>query len=78
MLACHAVHLLRRRLAGVGFCDNWTTIRQKVVHLDCVATRGRTVDGRLIENCLDTIPSPEAAEIVTAVGVEAQLHRKQI
>ena len=78
VLACHAVHLLRRKLAEAGICDSWATIRNKLAHWDRVTTRVRTVDGRLIENCQDTTPGREAAEIAKAVGVEPQLHRKQI
>ena len=78
VLACHAVHLLRRKLAMAGICDSWFTIRNKLAHWDRVTTRVRTVDGRLIENCQDTTPGREAVEIAKAVGVEPQLHRKQI
>lgn len=78
VLACHAVHLLRRKLATAGICDSWFTIRNKLAHWDRVTTRVRTVDGRLIENCQDTTPGREAVEIAKAVGVEPQLHRKQI
>ena len=78
VLACHAVHLLRRKLALAGICDSWATIRNKLAHWDRVTTRVRTVDGRLIENCQDTTPGREAVEIAKALGVQPQLHRKQI
>ena len=72
------MHLLRRKLAMAGICDSWFTIRNKLAHWDRVTTRVCTVDGRLIENCKDTTPGQEAVEIAKAVGVEPQLHRKQI
>ena len=78
VLACHAVHLLRRKLAEAGISDSWTMIRNKLAHWDRVTTRVRTVDGRLIENRQDTTPGREAIEIAKAVGVEPELHRKQI
>ncbi len=77
VLACHAVHLLRRRLAVGGIHDSWTTVRHKLEHWDRVITQMRTVDGQLIENCQDTTPGQEAAEIARAVGVEPQPHRRQ-
>ena len=61
VLAFHAVHLLRRRLAG------WERVTSTL----------RTVKGRLIENRQDTRPRPEAERIARAAGVKPQLHRQR-
>ena len=78
VLAFHAVHLLRRKLAARGLHDSWRTIRRKLAGWERVTTTLRTVEGRLIENRQDTRPRAEAAEIARAAGVEPQLHRRRV
>ena len=78
VLACHAVQLLRRKLARQGIHDSWATIRHKLEGWERVTTLLRTVEGRLIENCQDTRPGAEAERIARAVGVEPRRHRKRV
>ena len=78
VLAFHAVHTLRRRLAAHEIHDSWRTIRNKLGGWERVTSVLRTVQGRLIENRQDTRPGPEAARIAQAVGVEPKLHRKRV
>ena len=78
VLAFHAVHLLRRRLARSGIHASWWTIRNQLAGWDRVTSTLRTVSGRLIENRQDTRPRPEAERIARAAGVEPQLHRRRV
>ena len=78
VLAFHAVHALRRRLAQRGIHDSWWTIRNKLAGWERVTSTLRTVEGRLIENRQDTRPRTEAALIARAAGVEPQLHRRRV
>lgn len=78
VLAYHAVHLLRRRLAAQGIHWSWQTIRRRLAGWDRITSTLRTVEGRLIENRQDTRPGAEAAAIARAAGIEPQLHRQRV
>lgn len=78
VLAYHAVHVLRRRMADDGRHWSWATIRRRLEGWVRITTTMRDVSGRLIENRQDTRPGPEAAAIAQAAGVQPRLHRRRV
>ena len=77
VLAYHAIHLIRRRLADAGIHDSWTTLRRKLAYWVRQTTTLQAADGHWIETRQDSRPSPEAAQIARVAGVAPQLHRRR-
>ncbi len=77
VLACHAVHLIRTRLAARGIHKCWASIRGSMRTWVRVTTRLRQTDGTLIVNRQDTRPAAEVARISSAAGVEPAIHRRR-
>lgn len=75
VLAYHAVHLLRRRLAAHGIHDSWATIRRKLGAWVRLTTTLETAGGERIECRQDSRPDLEAAALSRAAGVPPGLHR---
>ena len=75
VLAYHAVHLIRTRLAARGIHKCWASIRGSMRTWVRITTRLRQTDGTLIVNRQDTRPAAEVAEISSAAGVEPAIHR---
>ena len=75
VLAYHAVHLIRTRLAAKGIRSCWTSIREGMRTWVRITTRLRQTDGTLIVNRQDTRPAAEVARISTAAGVKPAIHR---
>ena len=70
VLAYHAVHLIRTRLAANGIHASWASIRESMRTWVRITTRLRQTDGTLIVNRQDTRPTAEVAQISTAAGVK--------
>ncbi len=77
VLACHAVHLIRTRLAARGIHKCWASIRGSMRTWVRITTRLRQTDGTLIVNRQDTRPAAEVARISSAAGVEPAIHRRR-
>ena len=75
VLAYHAVHLIRTRLAARGIHKCWASIRGSMRTWVRITTRLRQTDGTLIVNRQDTRPAAEVAEISSVAGVEPVIHR---
>ena len=75
VLAYHAVHLIRTRLAARGIHKCWTSIRESMRTWVRITTRLRQTDGTLIVNRQDTRPAAEVAQISSAAGVDPAIHR---
>ncbi len=75
VLAYHAVHLLRRRLAAKGCQDSWETIRRKLVSWVRLTTTLETPGGERIECRQDSRPDLEVAWLAQAAGLTPELHR---
>ena len=77
MLACHAVHLIRTRLAARASTSaghrSATVLRSWVR----ITTRLRQTDATLIVNRQDTRPAAEGAEISSAAAVDPAIHRRK-
>ncbi len=61
VLAYHAIHLVRQRLAAAGIHDSWTTLRHKLANWVRQTTTLQRADGRWIETRQDARPTPQAA-----------------
>ena len=77
VLAYHAVHLIRTRLAAKGIHLCWSSIRTRMATWVRVTTRLREIGGALIVNRQDVSPEAEPAALSRAAGVEPQLHRQR-
>ncbi len=77
MLAYHAVHLIRTRLAARGIHKGWASVRDGMRTWVRITTRLRQTDGTLIVNRQDTRPAAEGADISSAAGVEPAIHRRR-
>ena len=77
VLAYHAVHLIRTRLAANGIHASWASIRESMRTWVRITTRLRQTDGTLIVNRQDTRPTAEVAQISTAAGVKPAIHRRR-
>ena len=77
VLAYHAVHLIRTRLAAKGIHLCWSSIRTRMAPWVRVTTRLREIGGALIVNRQDVSPEAEPAALSRAAGVEPQLHRQR-
>ena len=75
VLAYHAVHLIRTRLAAHGIHKCWASIRESMRTWVRITTRLRQTDGTLIVNRQDTRPAAEVAQISSAAGVDPAIHR---
>ena len=75
VLAYHAVHLLRRRLAEQGCHDSWTTIRNKLSNWVRLTSTLTTAEGDSIECRQDSRPDPAVAKLARAAGLEPGLNR---
>ena len=75
MLAYHAVHLIRTRLAARGIHNCWASIRESMRTWVRITTRLRQADGALIVNRQDTRPAAELAAISSAAGLDPSIHR---
>ena len=75
VLAYHAVHLIRTRLAARGIHKCWASIRESMRTWVRITTRLRQTDGTLIVNRQDTRPAAEVARISSAAGVDPAIHR---
>ena len=75
VLAYHAVHLIRTRLAARDIHKCWASIRESMRTWVRITTRLRQTDGTLIVNRQDTRPAAEVAAISSAAGVEPAIHR---
>ena len=75
VLAYHAVHLLRRRLARRDIHDSWETIRRKLAYWVRQTTTLLTERGERIECRQDFRPDQQAAALAQAVGIQPGLHR---
>ena len=78
VLACHAIHLLLRRLQARGIHASWTTIRRRLSRWMRQTTRRQAEDGSWIETRQDTRPDAAAAAIAAALGQPARLHRRRV
>ena len=78
VLAYHAVHLIRTRLAARGIHKCWASIRESMRPWVRISTRLRQTDGTLIVNRQDTRPAAEVAAISSAAGVEPAIHRTRM
>ncbi len=75
VLACHAVHLIRTRLAARGSAGHRSaTVLRSWVR---ITTRLRQTDATLIVNRQDTRPAAEGAEISSAAAVDPAIHRRR-
>ena len=74
VLAYHAVHLIRTRLAARGIHKCWASIRESMRTWVRITTRLRQTDGTLIVNRQDTRPAAEVAAISSAAGVHPAIH----
>lgn len=77
VLAYHAVHLIRTRLAAKEIHACWASIREGMRTWVRITTRMRQTDGTLIVNRQDTRPAAEVAHISSVAGVEPALHRSR-
>ena len=77
VLAYHAIHLVRQRLAAAGIHDSWTTLRHKLANWVRQTTTLQRADGRWIETRQDARPTPQAAHTATTLGWPPQLHRQR-
>ena len=77
VLAYHAVHLIRTRLAAKGIHLCWSSIRTRMAPWVRVTTRLREIGGALIVNRQDVSPSAEPTALSRAAGVEPRLHRQR-
>lgn len=77
VLAYHAVHLIRTRLAAKGIHLCWSSIRTRMAPWVRVTTRLREVGGALIVNRQDVSPGAELAALSRAAGVEPRIHRQR-
>ena len=77
VLAYHAVHLIRTRLAANGMQLCWSSIRTRMAPWVRVTTRLREIGGALIVNRQDTSPSAELAALSRAAGLEPRIHRQR-
>ena len=75
VLAYHAVHLIRTRLAARGIHKCWASIRESMRTWVRITTRLRQTDGTLIVNRQDTRPAAEVAQVSSAAGVDPAIHR---
>ena len=75
VLAYHAVHLIRTRLAARDIHKCWASIRESMRTWVRITTRLRQSDGTLIVNRQDTRPAAEVAAISSAAGVDPAIHR---
>ena len=75
VLAYHAVHLIRTRMAASGLC--WSSIRTRMAPWVRITTRLREIGGALVVNRQDTSPAAELAALSGAAGVEPRLHRQR-
>ena len=75
VLAYHAVHLLRRRLARRDIHDSWETIRRKLAYWVRQTTTLLTERGERVECRQDSRPDQQAAALAQAVGIQPGLHR---
>ncbi len=75
VLAYHAVHLIRTRLAARGIHKCRASVRDGMRTWVRITTRLRQTDGTLIVNRQDTRPAAEVAEISSAAGVDPAIHR---
>ena len=78
VLAYHAVHLIRTRLAAQGIHACWASIRESMRTWVRITTRLRQTDGTLIVNRQDTRPAAEVAHISSVAGVKPAIHRTRI
>ncbi len=75
VLACHAVHLIRTRLAARGSAGHRSaTVLRSWVR---ITTRLRQTDATLIVNRQDTRPAAKGAEISSAAAVDPAIHRRR-
>ena len=74
VLAYHAVHLIRTRLAARGIHKCWTSIRESMQTWVRITTRLRQTDGTLIVNRQDTRLAAEVAQISSVAGVDPAIH----
>ncbi len=77
VLAYHAVHLLRTRLAAHGLHDRWSTIRDKLAGWVRLTSTIREVDGNRIVIRQDAQPDAEARVIAQAAGLTVDPHRRR-
>ncbi len=76
-LACHAVHLIRTRLAtraSTSAGHRSATVLRSWVR---ITTRRRQTDATLIVNRQDMRPATEGAEISSAAAVDPAIHRRR-
>ena len=59
VLAYHAIHLVRQRLAAAGNHASWTTLRHKLANWVRQTTTLQREDGRWIETRQDARPTPQ-------------------
>ena len=78
VLAYHAVHLIRARLRAQGIRLRWQSIREELRDWTRVTTTVRTTDGTLITNRQHVRPTPEAARIAKAAGLQPRLYRRRM
>ena len=78
VLAYHGVHLIRTRLRAQGIRLSWQSIREELRDWTRVTTTVRTTDGTLITNRQDVRPTPEAARIAKAAGLQPRLYRRRM
>ena len=78
VFACHAVQLIRTRLAAKGINMCWRTIRESMRTWLRISTRLTLVDGTIVVNRQDTRPAARVAEVALAAGVKPALHRRRL
>ncbi len=78
VLAYHAVHLIRTRLREQGIRLSWQSIREELRDWTRVTTTVRATDGAQITNRQDVRPTPEAARIARAAGLQPRLYRRRM
>ncbi len=77
VLACHAVHLLRTRLAAHGIHDRWGTIRDKLAGWVRLTSTIREVGENRIVIRQDARPDADARAIARAAGLAIAPRRRR-
>ena len=75
MPACHAVHLIRIRLAAKGIHACRASIRESMQTRVRTTTWMRQADGTLIVNRQDTRPAAEVIHLSTTASAAPAIHR---
>ncbi len=76
VLAYHAVHLLRARLAAHGIRDSWWTIRNKLAGWVRITSTLQSAEGGRIVIRQDARPGAEARAIAVALGLQPEAWRR--